>query len=202
LVHASPGEQVVARYSDDTTRRASASEPAADATPLPLTLLASIGPDASPDPAPATALASAPSDPPAVPSLSPAPIPTSSPTIKEGPSQTVSKRPPDEGLLKGAAENARGDFYRAVLTLKDVARRLEDDPLAARDLALTQAHLAWTYHALNREAEAEAAVERALRADPGIVVTRGAFPAAVVRLFVKARQSPPADRRQAARAGE
>lgn len=82
---------------------------------------------------------------------------------------------------------ARGDFYRAVAVLKDVVRRLEKDPQARKELGRSHAYLAWAYNALNRREEAQAAVERALRADPGIVVGSDTFPAAIVSLFKTTR---------------
>lgn len=112
----------------------------------------------------------------------------------------ANQNPTDEGLLKGAVELARGDSYRAVLTLKDVAARLEQNPLAKKDLAYTHAHLAWAYLSLNRSEDAQAAVASALKADPDIVVTLGVFPANVVGLFERARRPLASDPEGAGRA--
>lgn len=99
----------------------------------------------------------------------------------------VPQAPQDEGVSRGAAANARGDFYRAVLILKDVTRQLEKSPQGKKELARAHAHLAWAYQGLNRPDDAQAAVDSALRADPAIVFALEAFPAQVVSLFKRAR---------------
>ena len=188
VVHALAGEQVRARYSKHDPPAAVERMPVTKATPLPLRALAPNQPEATPVSSPVPAPVASTSTPlPALP-VSPQAVPVPSPALRVDPSPQESRRAADEGLLKGAAENARGDFYRAILTLKDVARRLETDPRAARDLALTQAHLAWTYHGLNRDEDARAAVESALRADPNVVVNTRTFPESVVLLFDRVRR--------------
>ncbi|MEO8360222.1 MAG: FHA domain-containing protein [Vicinamibacteria bacterium] len=114
------------------------------------------------------------------------PRPTALPTAIV-PLQRAVPRAIDEGLSSGIAATNRGDFFRAVMVLKDVAGRLERDPRAKRDLALTHAYLAWAYHGLNRNAEAQAAADRAVRVDPEIAVGADRFPAGIVALFKRAR---------------
>ena len=82
---------------------------------------------------------------------------------------------------------ARGDFFRALLVLKDAVQRLEKDPQASRELARAHAYLAWAYDGLNRPEDAKAAVERALKADPRIIVSPDVFPARIVSLFKRNR---------------
>ena len=107
--------------------------------------------------------------------------------------------PADSGLVRGAAENERGDFYQATLTLNEVVRRLEKDPRAARDLALAHAHLAWASHELNQPEQAEAEVRSALLAYAGLVVGEDVFPEEIVSLFDRARRPPSPDPEAAGR---
>lgn len=95
----------------------------------------------------------------------------------------------DAGLSQGRAQAARGDFYRAALTLKDAVAQLESRPEAARELASAYACLAWAHVGMNQLAEAEDAVARALKADPAIVVTPPDFPMTVASLFERARRT-------------
>ena len=71
--------------------------------------------------------------------------------------------------------------------LKDVVKRLEKNPKARRELALADAHLAWTYHGLGRPEEARAAAERALKANPDVLAGLENFPVEVVGLFKRRR---------------
>ena len=104
---------------------------------------------------------------------------TAPPAAAQGPS--------DEGLVNGAAAAAKGDYYRAILILKDVTGRLEKDPRAGRELARAHAYLALAYQGLNRPEDAQAAADKALRADPAVVADLSAFPASVVSLFKRPR---------------
>jgi hypothetical protein len=126
------------------------------------------------------------------PSARPAPVAMATATpVPQAPTPTAPApaAPPlaDEGVVKGAAANASGDFYRAALILKDVTKRLEASPQSKKELARAHAHLAWAYQGLGRPDEARAEVSAALKADPGLVVGLEEFPAQVVSLFKRAR---------------
>lgn len=107
--------------------------------------------------------------------------------------------PSDTGVAEGRAQAARGDFYRALLTLKDATRQLEARPEAKSQLAFGYASLAWACLGMNRPEEAQSAVERALKVDPGIVVASPDFPATVVSLFDRARRPTSEDPEEAGR---
>lgn len=178
LVRTTANEQSVVRFSGESTSPTVGEVRAAEvvgATRPPLAGAERV------EAAPAAVLTPVAIPTPALPT-SPAPAPTATPALQPTRLPEVN-RPSDAGLLKGAAENDRSDFYRALLTLKDVARRLEKNPLATRDLALALAHLAWAYHGLDREADAQAAADRALSVDPNILVSPATFPADIVGLF-------------------
>ena len=123
------------------------------------------------------------------PAASPVMAPVSTPplVVPPTPSSVAGQGAPDAGLLSGTAATARGDFFRALLILKDVAKRLEGDPQAKEELARTEAYLAWTYYGLKRPEQAQAAAERALRADPNVIAQLKNFPAAVTSLLKQAR---------------
>ena len=199
-VQVSPGEHIVsfrvggARH--DQVVRTKANEQAVvrfprSASPgAPSILVRATEPMVHPQPSPTLALRTAavsPVLPP--PSIVPSPAQVS-PTPSFLPStlsSPVRQSATDEGLLSGTAATARGDFFRALLILKDVAKRLEGDPQAKKELARTEAYLAWTYYGLKRPEQAQAAAERALRADPNVIAQLKNFPAAVTSLLKQAR---------------
>lgn len=114
------------------------------------------------------------------------PATPSAPAAAPGPAR-VDPPVADEGLASGIAAARRGDFYRALLVLKDATRRLDDEPRAVSELALANAYLAWTYHALDRAGEAVVAAEKATRLDPSIADRLSDFPPPVRALFNRAR---------------
>lgn len=111
---------------------------------------------------------------------SPSPAPTATPFA-------VPASNTDKGLIDGVSAVEKGDFYRALLVLKDAARRLEEDPRALRDCARANAYLAWTYQALDRKDEAKAAAEKAMRMDSSVSQTMSGMPSSVAALFRRAR---------------
>ena len=113
--------------------------------------------------------------------VTPGAPPSAAPAVPAGTTAT------DEGLESGIAATRRGDFYRALLVLKDATRRLDDDPRAVSELARANAFLAWTYHALDRVGEAVVAAEKAARLDPTISGRLDDFPPPVRALFNRAR---------------
>ena len=172
VVRANANEQAVVRFSGGATSLPSPSPvPLSFQSPTPTALrLATISPISSPPAAPV------PATPSPTPSVAP---PTPLPVAGQGAG--------DPELLSGIAATGRGDFFRALLVLKDVVKRLEKNPKARRELALADAHLAWTYHGLGRPEEARAAAERALKANPDVLAGLENFPVEVVGLFKRRR---------------
>lgn len=116
----------------------------------------------------------------------PSPGPAAASSAPAGPASAAAPNEPDlidEGLASGITAAEKGDFYRALLVLKDATRRLGGDPGAARELALANAYLAWTYHALDRAGEAVVTAQKAIRLDPSIPARLGRFPPPVRALF-------------------
>lgn len=173
LVHVNAREQSVVRFSGGATSIPSPS-PArvstpAQASPTPPSLrVATLSPISAPSPVP----------PPASPAPAVAP-PAPSPVVGPGTS--------DPALQSGIAATTRGDFFRALLVLKDVAQRLEKNPKAGRELAIADAYLAWTYHGLGRPEEARAAAEKALKANPDVLTGLENLPGEVASLFKRRR---------------
>ncbi|MEO8501148.1 MAG: hypothetical protein ABI565_09555 [Vicinamibacteria bacterium] len=178
------GEQTVVRYS-----------PLRVATVTPLRPVAtSEAPQPSPsmEPPPATPLVET-----AHPA--PSPLPTlvlraaQSPPSTQAPLPPATRspaprpRPADAALRQGAAAAERGDFFRAVMVLKDVTRRLETDPQGVRDLARAYAYLAWSYQGLERPQDARAAADRAVSLDPQVASGLGGFPRQALSLFKRPR---------------
>lgn len=171
VVRVNAFEQTVVRYSGTLA--------AASITPSPL-------PTAPPLPALSTPVPAAAPAVPTRPATTPvATVPAA--VTRATPSTPVTPAQEDEGLARGAAADAAGDFYRAVLILKDVAKRLEANPQRRNELARTHAYLAWAYLGLNRPDDARAAADNALKADPSLAVGPDAFPAPVVALFKRTR---------------
>jgi FHA domain len=174
LVHVNASEQSVVRFSGGATSLPSPSPvavlPQAPALLAPAALrVATLSPMASPSAG----------------SLPATPSPT--PVVLSAPPPVPVQEMPDPDLQSGMAATRRGDFFRALLVLKDVARRLDTEPKARRELALAHAYLAWTYHGLGRPADAQAAAERALKANPDFLSGVENFPSEVVSLFRRRR---------------
>jgi hypothetical protein len=175
LVHANANEQAVVRFSGGATSLPSPSPvpPAlkTQESPTPAALrLATISPMSSPstEPLPAT--------------VSPTPS-----VVPATPSPATGSGTADRDLQTGMAATRRGDFFRALLVLKDVVKRLEQDPRAGRELALADAYLAWTYHGLGRPEEARAAAEKALKANPDVLAGLENPPVEVASLLKRRR---------------
>ena len=172
VVRAQANEQTVVRFS----AAAQVVAPAAGTSPAQappsnaiavLSPLAAVAPSSASEPAPAP--------------------PSATPVTEAAPSLPAPPRPSDEAVRQGAAAAARGDFFRAVLVLKDATRRLEEDPKATRDLARAYAYLAWSYQGLERPEDARAAAEKAVKADPDVASGLSGFPASAMRLFKRSR---------------
>lgn len=175
VVHVSASEQSVVRFSGGETF-------------LPSPSPVAVPPQAPASPAPAAA--------PRVATLSPIPSPSAgsspaapspTPVVLPPPPPVLAQELPDPDLQSGIAATRRGDFFRALLVLKDVVRRLETEPKARRELALAHAYLAWTYHGLSRPVDARAAAERALKANPDVLAGLENFPSEVVSLLKRRR---------------
>jgi predicted component of type VI protein secretion system len=173
LVHVNAGEQSVVRFSGGATSLPSPSPasapPPPQASPTSAGLrVATLSPIPSPTPG---VLAATPS---------PIPVPAASPPA-------VVQEIADPDLQSGIAATRRGDYFRALLVLKDVVKRIERERKARRDLALAHAYLAWTYHGLGRPDEARASAEKALQANPEVLTGMENPPSEVASLFKRRR---------------
>ncbi len=192
-IEVAPGEHIVSFLVDGTRHdevvRAKAHEQSVvrflGSTPSPAAPPMSPTPPApAPSPSPLARASRA------SPSPSSTPIPARSPTqpgASPADSQVKGAGASDEGLRKGIAATTAGDFQGAVLLLRDVAKRLEKDRSAGRELAQAQAYLAWAYHGLRKSGDAKKAARKAVRADPGILARLEGFPAPVASLLQDAR---------------
>lgn len=160
VVRTTASEQSVVRFSGSTTVASAPIAPPAVAPPL--AARAATGPSPGPVAAP--------------PAVAQAGTPAAAAASNPG-------SPIDEGVASGMAAAERGDFYRALLVLKDATRRLDDDPSAVQELALANAYLAWTYHALDRVGEAVVTAQKSMRLDPTITGRLSRLPPPVRALF-------------------
>jgi hypothetical protein len=177
LVRANPNEQAVVRFSGGST-----SLPPPSAIPLPPS--PPLSPTAAIRTANITPLTPSPAMPPSpVPSV----VPSPPPVVPSLPTTATAASGAEGEVLSGRAAATRGDFFRALLILKDVARRLEEDPKARKQLARANAYLAWTYSGLDRPEDAKAAAQAALKADPDVLGSVTDLPAEVAGLFKRRR---------------
>lgn len=98
--------------------------------------------------------------------------------------------PPQRSLDAAVSQVRDGALFDALLTLNDLVAALTGQPESAATLARVHAYRAFIYLRQEQPERARLAVIAALSAEPGIAVAATEFGAALVTLFMQARDNP------------